>query len=291
MLLKKLDVTNIRGDVLNLFLENPAGEIFIKSIEGLGPVKSVMSSSSFANLDGETYYTSRRETRNIVLKLGLDPNYSTGSIHELRSQLYNFFMPKTEAFLNFNLYDKFTNTVLDLEITGRIESCEPSLFTKDPTVDISIICYDPNFVDPTVIELDGNTIGPRPITPGYEDVGENYVYEGLIETGVLFTLYPNKNIADFTIYYRGSDNIQHSALITYDFVDEDIVKVNSVPGSKYIKLIRDEVETSILYALDSIEDNWLELIPGNNVISVQVDDSETLASPFTIEYTRKYGGL
>ena len=74
MLLKTLKVTNSRGFTLDLPLEDISGGFIVKGIEGLGPVKATLVSSSFANMDGEQYHSSRRKARNLIVKLGLDPD-------------------------------------------------------------------------------------------------------------------------------------------------------------------------------------------------------------------------
>lgn len=282
MLLSSVKVTNAQGSVLNLPLEDPTDYV-VRNIEGLGPVKATLVSTSFANMDGGQYHSSRRETRNIVLTLGLEPDYAVNSVQSLRDELYNFFMPKTKSTLNFHLFDKFTESILeqtkDLVIEGRIESCEPSIFTKDPAVDISLVCFDPDFVDPTPITFDGVTL---------TDLTDmSLVYKGNVDTGVLFTLLVDRPSEGFTIFHRPPDGSLVTIDFTYPLLTDDVVQICSVRGSKYVRLTRAGIESSILYAI-SPQSGWLELQPGDNSIRVYAVDTPM---HYTIEYMNKYGAL
>ena len=126
MILDSFKVTNARGSVLNFPLDDPSQGFIVRNIEGLGPVKATLVSTSFANMDGGQYHSSRREPRNIVLTLGLEPDYAMMSVADLRKQLYQFFMPKSQSTLDFHLFDKFAENLLEqtkeLTIDARIES-------------------------------------------------------------------------------------------------------------------------------------------------------------------------
>lgn len=283
MLLKKLSVTNRRGDTLDLPLSDISAGFIVKELEGLGPVKATLVSSSFANMDGEQYHSSRREARNILVKLGLDPDYSVESVYSLRDQLYNFFMPKTKAKLHFNMFDKFAESVLDqeynFEIDSRIESFEPSIFTNEPGVDLSLMCYDPDFVDPEPVIFGGTTVS---------DLTEMvHTYQGTVETGVLFTILPDRDLPEFTIYHRPPDETLSTVYFSEPLIAGDKLEISSVLGSKYVTLTRGGVESAVLYGL-SPQSNWLELHPGDNNLRVYEDGAPV---PFTFEYVTKYGGL
>lgn len=283
MLLKSLKVTNSRGDLLNLPLEDPSGGLVIKDIGGLGPVKATLVSSSFANMDGEQYHSSRREARNILLKLGLDPDYGVTSAHELRAQLYQFFMPKSRALLSFNVFNRFSDNILtqnlDLEIVARIESLEPDMFTKDPAVDISLMCFDPDFYVPEPVIFEGETV---------EDQTASIIsYDGTVETGVVFKMTVSRAFDVFTIYHRAPDDQLRTVYFSYPLLVGDVLEISSIPGSKRVLLTRAGVQTSLIYAL-SPQSNWLELLQGDNSLRVHAVGSPI---PFTLEYTTKYGGL
>jgi len=192
-------------------------------------------------------------------------------------------MPKTEGTLEFHLFDKFTEDLFaqtkDLTIDARIESCEPSIFTKDPAMDVSMLCYDPDFVDLTGVTVNGSTVS---------DLTESVVtYEGEVDTGVIFTLRPDRVLNDFTIFHRPPDGTLVTIDFSYPMLVGDVVEISSVPGSKYVRVTRAGVQSSILYAV-SPQSGWLTLQPGDNHIRVYATGA---AVPYSIEYTDKYGGL
>lgn len=283
MLLESFKVTNAQGSTLEFPLEDPSNGFVVRNIVGLDPVKATLVSTSFANIDGGQYHSARREPRNIVLTLGLEPDYAVSSVQALREQLYRFFMPKTLSILDFHLFDKFAENLLeqtkDVTIDARIETCESVLFTKDPMVDISMMCYNPDFIDPTVVTVDGSTVS---------DLTEIVVpYEGSVDTGVIFRMTVDRAVSDFTIFHRPPDGSLVTIDFSYALLAGDTVEISSIQGSKYVRLTRAGVESSILYAV-SPQSGWLRLQPGDNSIRVYATGA---AMPWEIEYTTKYGGL
>ena len=283
MLLSGLDITNSWGSVLSLSLEDISSGFVIKSIEGLDPVKATIVSSSFANMDGEQYHSSRREARNIKLTIGLEPDYAYTSVEQLRKQLYSFFMPKTAAIMTFKMFDKFATNILqqklNLSIAARIESFEAPLFTDKPEAVISLMCFDPDFYDPNVVIFSGNTVSDLTET--------TLTYDGTVDTGVLFTLKPNRAITAFTIYSRPADQTLRTADFQYNLAAGDILQISSVLGNKYVTLVHGGTQMSVLYAL-SPQSAWFELQPGDVDLRVYATGAPI---PYTIEYTNKYGGL
>lgn len=283
MLLNSIDVQNSRGTLLSLPLEDISAGFVVRKIDGLGPVKATLVSSSFANMDGEQYHSSRREARNIVMSLGLKPDYAHMSVQDLRDQLYNFFMPKSSCMLTFHLFNKFAATIydqnLDLDIEARVETCEPTIFTDDPALDISMMCFNPDFYDPATVQVDGMSVA------GLTD--SVLPYAGTTDTGVIFQLKPDRDVPDFTIYHRPPDQTLHTIDFTYPLIAGDILEISSVRGSKYAKVTRAGVESSVLYGISPPSD-WLTLQPGDNNLRVYTDGAPI---PYSITYTNKYGGL
>jgi len=283
VLLKKLSATNSKGQVLELPLEDIAGGFFVKEIEGLGPVKATLVSSSFANVDGEQFHSSRRDARNIIVKLGLDPDYGSGSVYHLRSQLYEYFMPKTEVKLTFEMFDKFSESVLDqfkvVDIIARVETFEPDIFAKEPGVVISMMCYAPDFYEPEPVIFSGMTVT--------DQTESDLEYDGTIETGVVFRLLVNRSMSGITIVHTLPGGHQHTVVVTHSLVSGDVLHVSSVVGDKYVRRTRSGTTISILYSL-SPTSGWVELEPGVNKIRATASGAPV---PYEVEYTTKFGGL
>lgn len=272
-MLTKVEVRNIAGDLLTLTLDDVTDGFIIEDIEGLGPVKATITSTSLAQVDGTQHQSSRREARNLLFKIGLEPDYVTTQVFDLRSQLYNFFMTKTEVFMRFFVDD------LEVNISGRVESCEPSIFAREPRIDISVICFDPDFVELDEIVYSGSTVS---------DSTEFLIaYPGTVEAGMVFTLNLDRALSEFTIYHRPPDNVVRSLDFAASLLDDDVLVINSITGSKGITLTRTATESSLLYGMDPAS-NWVELMPGDNYLRVYAVGA---AIPFTISYTPRYGGL
>jgi hypothetical protein len=283
VLLKSLEVINSQGLSLLLPLEDMSEGFIVREIEGLGPVKATLVSSSFANLDGEQFHSSRRDARNIVIKLGLDPEYGEQSVGHLRAQLYDFFMPKTEAQLIFTLFDKFEPSFAEatqhLHIKGRVETTEPDIFTKDPSVNVSLMCFESEFYEPDPVIFSGQTV------TDLTEVDLNY--KGTLETGVVFRMFVNRSMSGFVINHRPPNNTLHQASFQHSLLSGDILTISSVVGKKHVTLDRGGNQSSVLYSL-SPTPSWVELLKGINKIRVTSDGSPV---PYEIEYTAKFGGI
>lgn len=275
-MITKVEVRNSQGDLLSLTLSDPTPGLLIQEIGGLGPVKANLVSSSFARLDGETYQSARREARDISFKIDLRPDYVTTSVSDLRDYLYEFFMPKAQVFLRF-----FRSSGLYVDIGGKVETFDPQIFTEEPQVDISIRCFNPDFIDPNPVVLEGSTVSDN------TDTLINYT--GTIETGILFTLNVDRDLSEFSIYHTPPDG----SLRTLEFatplplVADDVLQISTIPGSKFVILTRSSSESSLLYGI-SPQSNWIEFIRGTNAFRVY---AEGAAIPYTVQYTNKYGGL
>jgi len=287
MLLKKLTANNPRSnDSLELPLDDISAGFIVKDIEGLGPVKATLSSSASSNFDGAYFHTSRREPRNIIIKLGLDPNYSTTSVFSLRSQIYNVFMPKTEVKLEFSLFNHFTNEYLDLEISGRIETCDPSIFEKEPSVDVSIMCFEPDFIDPNEVEITGTAV-----SSANDHLTFDWYYEGTVETGFFLSIEGtggSHGNNGFAIRKELPGGVIQSMSYFPNFPDGDFLELSTVDGDKFARIadVNDDT-TSILYDLE-VSHEWIKLYSGINVMTVRTSGG---GHPFIVKYNNRYGGL
>lgn len=275
-MLTTVEVRNRQGDLLSLPLEDDSSGYRIVEIEGLDPVKATIVSSSFANMDGEQDQSSRREARDIKLKIELDPDPATNTVRGLRTKLYKFFMTKTKVSLRFIFEDG-----LEVEILGRVETCESAMFTQTPTVDISVRCGKPDFYELAPELVAGTTTSGE--TPLIID------YEGSVETGIQLVLNVDRPLSEFSIYHVPPDD---EGLKTLDFDNApleagDVLTISTVRGSKGATLVRAGVITSVLYGI-SPQSNWIELQPGTNSIRVY---AEGAGIPLTIQYVVRYGGL
>lgn len=273
-MITKVEVRTPAGTLLTLQLDDTSDGFVVEDISGLDPVKATIVSSGFANLDGAQYQSSRRETRNIVMTIGLEPDYSTNTVRDLRTHLYQFFMPKALVSLRIYMADGLT-----VDISGRVESFEAQLFTREPQIAISLICFDPDFVELDPVVIDDETVA---------DSSEFLVaYDGTSETGIMFVLNVDRTLTEFTIYHRPPDDIVRSLDFAAALVADDVVTIDTVVGEKSAVLTRASTDSSVLYGV-SPQSNWISLQPGDNYLRVYAVGDPI---PFSIQYTTRHGGL
>jgi hypothetical protein len=252
--------------------------IQIRQITGLGPVKASVNTSPYGSIDGESYIGSSVGKRNIVLTLGLNPDWINQSMSSLREQLYAYFMSKQMVTLRF-----FSDTIPTCEIIGYVESFEPNIFSKDPEIQISIICPMPDFIAVDIITVTG-VVGD-----GTTDTDITYV--GTVPTG--FVLEVVSSVANTA--YTGSLLIVNKTpfpqiLNIQATIDSTkFFKLSTIRGQKYVQniVIIDGVITNLLNQI-SPEMMWPQLEPGLNEFGVVADES---GQTWTLKYYPRFGGL
>lgn len=273
-MITKIEARTPQGSLLSLPLEDVFTGILIRDVDGLDPVKATISSSGYATMPGAQFQSSRRETRNILIKLGLEPDFSTDTVDSLRQRVYSFFSPEDEVGLRF-----YKDSGLTVDISGTVESCESPMFTNDPNASISIICFDPDFVAISAVELEGSTVS--------DETETEIEYDGTEPAGFTFTLTVDRALSEFTIY----NHLPDGSISTLDFEasleEGDVLTISTVPGSKGVTLLRDGATSSMLYG-KSAQSDWLQLVPGTNNIRVYASGD---SMDYTLSYTTRYGGL
>lgn len=252
----------------------------IRNIDGLAPVKAVVNTNQYASIDGEFYNGSYVGKRNIVLTIGLNPDWATQTFEELRNILYKYFMPKNEVQL------KFVSTHMpDVEISGYVESCEPTIFSKDPEMQVSIICPQSPFRATTLAAISGTTLAFTDTTTTTID------YQGSIPTGILVEVTAIDGEPAFDGEIRIINKTQNTDIFTVigQVDDTGFVQVNTNQGTKYAKriVLPSGLETNLL---GKVSDGsvWISLEKGINEIQVL---SETPGQAWSLQYVALYGGL
>ena len=262
---------NRSEDILSLPLETPENGIIVAGIDGLGPVKASIASSSFAGFDGSIPQAARRDVRNILIKFDLDP---FRSVEDTRKLLYKFFLPKSYVTLVFT-----TDQGLNASITGMIESCDPVIFSKEPQMTVSIICFEPDFkgTNSTRVQLvaDGN----------YHDVEFN----SEIETGFSTLIHITEPMQELQFDVISPFGRRQRLNYSGSHVAGDLLEISTKFGAKGAYLTRNSNTTSVLYGV-TITSEYPVLYPGTNKIMMETFPNTT---PFALEfeYRALYGGF
>lgn len=273
-MLNRMDVTNTRGNVLSLTMIEDDSGYQIADVDGLDPVKATLVSTSYAGTDGEQFQSAKLPARNIKITLDLDPDFDPKTYTDLRRDLYPFFMPKSQVSMRF-----YMDTGLTVDIVGIVEEMASPLFVDDPTVVISLMCYQPDFVDPNMVTIAGHTVADGTNTP--------IDYLGSVESGTVLTLNVNRSLTDFTIYNMDEGGNLYQLDFSGTLLAGDVLVVSSIRGNKGITLTRASVSSSYLFGR-SAQSSWINFEEGLNQFRVYAVGDPI---PYVLEYVARYGGL
>jgi hypothetical protein len=210
--------------------------------------------------------------------LGYLPNEEEDeTIWDLRSQLYQYFMTDTHVDIVFYMLNGLT-----INTDGRVETCEPSIFSKDPQMDISILCFEPDFIDQDLIQMH-TTFTTADTVPSTIQVN------GTVKTGLTslkFTV--GQVLTDFSIYHTTPSGELRTMLVSAPLEIGDVVELCTVPGQKSITYTRSSVTTSLMWAV-SPQSQWVLLEPGVNQFYLNAATSNP--SFVWVDFNNRYGGL
>lgn len=271
---EKLEVTNARGNVLTLQMEEDDGPYQIADISGLDPGKATLVSTRSAGVDGEVYQSATRPARNIKIKLDLDPSFDETTYEDARATLYKWFMPKAKVTQRY-----FMSTGLYLDIEGIVESNDSPIFEDDPDVTISLMCYDVDFIDGRMLTVEGTTVD--------DTTNTEIDYPGTVEAGTVLSLHVNRTVSEFSIYNVDEGGGIQQLNFSGALLAGDELIISSLDGNKGVTLTRAGVSSSYLYGRTA-QSTWIYLREGLNQFRVFAEGDPI---PYDLEYRVRYGGL
>lgn len=274
-------IKNKRGDSLVLF---PSREYAVR-ITGLTPGAASLNFSTVGTNDGSIYNSGRNENRNIVLQI--EP---LRNIEKNRIALYKVFRKKQLC----EFY--FKNGSRDVFIEGYVENIDGDLFEESQSIQVSIICNQPNFkaLEETVTDI--SSVVPLFTFPftipadGIEfsiiekAVEKNVYNEGDTESGLLIELRAVGDVSNPTIY----DEAGNSFGIKIDMLEGDKIVINTNKGEKAVTLYKDGVATNIINKVYP-SPTWFTLQPGDNVFMYSAENPDLLQIVF--KHFTQYEGV
>lgn len=274
-MLSEVEVRTAQGDLLIMPLADLTDGISVQDISGLDPVEATIVTSNIAQMNGSQYHASSREDRELKFKLGMDEEPGLFTVEEVRDRLYAFFMPTSPVDFTFR-----TSSGKAVDISGRVKSFVAPLFVPEPVADITIECFEGDFVDKVPVVINDKTTVSDTTTFDID-------YKGNVSAGIRFELFINRTITEFTIYSQSADGILRQLDFAAPMSSGQTLTIETFPGSKSAMISSGGSPTPILYGV-SPHATWLELQRGLNTIRVY---AEGAAIPFTITYFKRYGGL
>lgn len=303
-MIRKLTVTNYRGETLELDLARPELSGFaIKDITGLGAADADIRSTDPITTDGVIFNSAVLKQRDIKFKF-LFIKTDTESIEQVRLKSYKYFSAKHKCTLGV-----VTDT-RTLYIDGIIEKNEPTIFSETSGCSIQLMCPFPYFyskgTDTTVFSgVEPNFEFPfsnESLTEDVIEVGlirrlyENVVtYSGDGTVGITIYIHSLGTVGDITIYNVNTRELMRinkdrlAALTGSGLVAKDDLVITTSHGEKGIKLIRDGVSYNVLNCLEKGCD-WFTLSKGDNIFAFRASEGSANLQ-FRIENRINYEGV
>ncbi len=255
----------------------------ITNIEGLGFVKADLASTARVNVPGETLTGASVGKRNIIIDFRLNPNWAIQSIADLRRTLYKYFRPTDSVELTFNSDEAPT----PVHIFGTIESMEPEMFTQEPIIQVSILCYEPNFKALTPIVHTGTTAAYQSITldnPGIEPVGFEILFDPIAADDIVGTIKLDDPVDS------------HNPVLWFTGIDTGVdqaVRISTVYGNRFAQIqhadypLDGTVIGSILPLL-APSSRWPQIPRGSSLLGIT---TTTIGMAYSLSYYPEYGAL
>lgn len=224
----------------------------VRKIDGLDPppVTVFVGDSLY---EGGYDQGSRPSNREIVIMLGLQPNYGIGETpSDLRDALYSLLTPKLNYLVTFALLDDNDNVVATT--AGRIKAFDAALFEKDGVIQITLPCLSPYFTKDLYEHPSPGTMLKNPIT--IDNTGN-------APTGFDLTLTLTAAMSSFSLT---NGNASEKILITYSFTIADEIHINTRAGSRTLTVKRAGVTSSLLPYL-STDSSYIQLHGGSNTLT------------------------
>lgn len=226
----------------------PSDPYILKSVDGLGPPEVDVF------ISGRVYQNRRPQNREIVMLVGLNPDFSVGqTAEELRTTLYELMNPGYQEFVAVYVMDGSTHLAM---ATGYLKKIEVALFSKDPAVQITIACESPHLENYLTIHPDTASLSksnPQIVNAGDAPTG---FYMEVIFTGSHSSWTLNSSYAFKKMQF------------THNFASGDKLIINTREGERAIQLDpagAGGVEN--LIASLSSDSTWLSLFKGTNSFS------------------------
>lgn len=255
---------------------------------GFGPVGADVVSSANGIADGDRITSARRGKRNAVLYVTIG-----GNVEQNRLRLYRFFTPGHTV----RLY--YRNGSRDVYTEGTVESTPVDQFTRNQTVQISILCPSPYWVGAQEIVTDISNVVDgfsfpfaieEPGIPFSELVTNDYAdlyNSGDEPTGFVVTIFAREDVTGPMIY----NAITNEAFRVNGVLEKGhTLTINTGVGSKRITITNPAGVVTNAMHRKRVGSTWLQLKAGDNYIAYAAE-SGAEAMLVTLRHNNLYVGV
>lgn len=276
-------------------VSNPAPDapVVVRDVKGLEPGNADVNSRGFGNLDGEFFIGSHLQKRNIVLTLALNTRLGDASVEEARRLVYAYLLP------NFYIPIRFTfDNHIPVQIMGVVESVTGDRFAREPILEVSLICPQPDFISSDVKVVEGVSGPDDGTSMEYEAL-----YSGTKSSGFILDLHGVESGDYMEDGYSGELYIETRVEgFTYKTMHFDAgfwipngwrFRLSTIRGSKIAQIyLPDEPDSEPINTLKQLENPsyWMILDPALNRIRVRTPGTDVPLA-WTLTYYEHFGGV
>lgn len=260
MKITNIDVYSANPErIINFNFRDPTSQnpYIVKQIIGLDADEITPKFYGVSLLSKDKYYDLSSKKRELVILLGLNPDFSTGkSYSDLRDDIYRFVSASRTGAVQL----RFKNgTVVKAAISGFITKVEAPVFTKTQEAQITISCRDSMLLGLDEVNVDISSLDPT-LTTITDD-------ESTAPHGMRFGIKFSTNVINFLIKdavdptWKFEVNLTGSPLV--QFQNNDVLHLSSEFNNKHLYLVRGASTSQLA---DRIISNsiWPIIFPGEN---------------------------
>lgn len=251
------DTIRVMGDVnVDLSLQNvkPTDSYILREAEGITAPEFNMQIKNTL-YQGGVFQNRQALNKQVVLNVRLNPNYSAGeTAKSLRQNLYQMLSPRWGRPVKVQLM--LAGTVI-AEVEGHVGGMPMNPFTKDPEVQVSIDCLSACWFAPTPV----NYLPPLP-----DEL--KIVYSGSAPVGFWMQVMFTQTVPYFEIHHV--DNVFEKVRLDRQFIENDILTIDTRPGLRSVALTRGGTSESILASLSG-DSKWAEIYEGTNTFAMNTN--------------------
>ncbi len=283
----KLTLQNEAGNTLEF--NQLGGAYTITDIEGLNPPDATINTSQIAMLDGEKFNSAKVNMRTLNIAFAIETDAERNRI-----EVYRVLKPKRPVTVYYQ------SDLRDVYIIGYIKALDIGYFDQKQVCTVSILCPSPFWrsAQEFVNELSriigmfhfpfSSTAIPQ-IVFGYEDATASVTVDnaGDLETGLIIQIYARAQVANPKIFdYETQEFIG----VNYTLLPADLVTIDTNPGRKTVKLLREGVTYNIFNALMK-DSAWLQLPANGGVYTYMVGSGMATDLNITILHNTLFEGV
>lgn len=241
---------------------------------------NVFQSNYTQNRYGIELYSMSIESREIALKISLNPTYSSsGEKEDLRDNLYRAIYSSYIPSLWFDVYNGSTFVAT---INGIVTKMESSLFTSKPEIDIILKCYDPFFRSTTRTTIPTQAYSAGILTHTYS--------QGTAPVGFEAEFSLSSDASYFSLDYDADSAFR----IEFDFLAGDTIRIVTTDNTRDVIIPRSASNRPepirIANSITSYS-AWPVLFPGLNQITVTTSNRTSGLSFLGGSYYKSYWGI